>query len=117
MRVTVLGLAFRPDTDDMRESPAIPVINELIACGANVSAYDPAAYREAARLFTGRPLTLCNDLEEAIGGAQAVILITRWPEFNRIPQLLAHLDPQPIFIDGRRMLDRASVARYEGIGL
>jgi UDPglucose 6-dehydrogenase/GDP-mannose 6-dehydrogenase len=117
VRVAVLGLAFRPDTSDMRESPAIPIVNELLTRGADITAYDPAANDEAAKLFHGRPVTLCDDLEHAISGAQAIILVTRWAEFNRLPALLAQKEFQPVFIDGRRMLDKASIARYEGIGL
>jgi len=117
VRVSVLGLAFRPDTDDMRESPAVPVIEALLTRGADVTAYDPAANHEAAKRFRGRPVTICDDLEHAIAEAQAIILVTRWAEFNRIDELLAGRDPQPVFIDGRRVLDKASIARYEGIGL
>jgi UDPglucose 6-dehydrogenase/GDP-mannose 6-dehydrogenase len=117
VRVAVLGLAFRPGTNDMRESPAISIIHELLARGADVTTYDPAANHEAAKLFHGCQVTLCDDLEYAIGGSQAIILVTRWAEFNKIPELLAGQEPPPVFIDGRRMLNKASITRYEGIGL
>jgi UDPglucose 6-dehydrogenase/GDP-mannose 6-dehydrogenase len=115
-RISVLGLAFRPDTNDMRESPAIPIIHRLLAEGAVVSAYDPAAREEARRIF-GESLRLCGTLEEALRGASAVVLVTRWKEFLNVPELLARMDPPPVFVDGRRMLHKESVARYEGIGL
>ncbi len=117
VRVTILGLSFKSDTDDMRESPAIPVIKELLARGTILKAYDPVANYEARKLFPGRQLTLCDTLEEAVTSVDAIVLITRWEEFGNIPELLTHLDPQPLFIDGRRMVDKHSVARYEGIGL
>ncbi len=117
VRVAILGLAFRPGTDDMRESPAIPVIRGLLAAGAQVKAYDPAANHEAEKLFTKDPVSLCDKLRDAITDVDAVVLVTRWEEFRRVPELLAHMDPPPVFIDGRRMLDKHGIARYEGIGL
>jgi UDPglucose 6-dehydrogenase/GDP-mannose 6-dehydrogenase len=117
VRVTVLGLAFRPDTNDMRESPAIPLIRALLAVGARVRAYDPAAMDEARKVLPDTGLALCENLEEAVAETQAVMLVTRWEEFRRLPALLAGLDRPPVVVDGRRLLDRASLARYEGIGL
>jgi UDPglucose 6-dehydrogenase/GDP-mannose 6-dehydrogenase len=115
-RVSVLGLSFRPDTNDMRESPAIPIVRRLLAEGAAVSAYDPAATEEARRIF-GEQIRLGSTLEDALGAADAVVLVTRWKEFERVPALLARMEPAPVFVDGRRMLDKTSVERYEGIGL
>jgi len=117
LRVAILGLAFKPGTDDMRESPAIPIIKELIAQEALIKAYDPAANKNAQKLFNHINITFCDALVNAIQDVDAIILITRWEEFKKIPELLRHLDRQPIVIDGRRMLDKSSVARYEGIGL
>jgi UDPglucose 6-dehydrogenase len=110
--VTVLGLAFKPDTDDLRESPAFPVIRRLRSAGARLTAFDPIA----------RPLNhpdlqgvqLANSLNEALQGAQAVVLVTRWAEFNRLPQLLA--GSKVLVVDGRRVLDRNAFGAYEGIG-
>ena len=116
VRVTVLGLAFRPDTSDMRESPAIPIVDELLRRGARVTAYDPAATDEARRLFGGVPVTVCEDLEGALVGAEAIIVVTRWEEFRRLTELQPKLDPLPVVIDGRRMLEPDSMARYEGVG-
>jgi nucleotide sugar dehydrogenase len=114
-RISVLGLAFRPDTDDMRESPAIPLIRDMQAQGAVVRGYDPIAGLEARRIF-GDSLGLCASLEEALRDCDAIVLVTQWKEFEKVPRLLASLDPQPLFVDGRRMLDKNSIARYEGIG-
>lgn len=116
-RVGVLGLAFRPDTGDLRESPALPIIRELVDAGADVKAYDPAVKHETDLLPRHRRLVVCQDLADAIDGVQAVVLVTQWEEFRRVPDLLAAMSPQPVLIDGRRMLDKHRVARYEGIGL
>jgi UDPglucose 6-dehydrogenase/GDP-mannose 6-dehydrogenase len=117
VRVAVLGLAFKPGTDDIRESPALPVLGTLLQEGASVKAYDPIAQHEAQKLFSEEQLTYCQTLAQAIENVQVVVLITRWLEFQKIPELLADVKEQPLIIDGRRMLDKNSVAHYEGIGL
>jgi UDPglucose 6-dehydrogenase len=117
LRVAVLGLAFRPDTNDMRDSPAVPVIRALLAEGARLQAYDPAATDDARRLFPNGHLRLCDALDEAVRDVDAVVLVTRWEAFRRLPELLQGLATQPLVVDGRRLLERTSVARYEGIGL
>jgi UDPglucose 6-dehydrogenase len=110
LRVTVLGLAFKPGTDDTRESPALPVLERLRAEGAALTLYDPVA-RAALEGVSVAP-----DLESAVEAAEAIVLITRWPQFEALPELLERLDPQPLVVDGRRLLDKRSVARYAGIG-
>jgi UDPglucose 6-dehydrogenase/GDP-mannose 6-dehydrogenase len=115
-RITVLGLAFRPDTNDMRESPAIPIIKRLLSEGALVTAFDPAASEEGKGIF-GSEIRIVNSLENAIENAEAIVLITRWKDFERLPGLLSKLVPQPLLVDGRRMIGKDSVERYEGIGL
>ena len=114
--VTVLGLAFKPGTDDLRESPVIPVIESLLAQGARVRAYDPQAAEPARRLFAGRPLAIAESLETALAGARVVVLVTRWEEFRRVPEVIRGWDPAPLLVDGRRLIPRESVACYEGIG-
>ena len=116
LRVAVLGLAFKPGTDDMRESPAIPVIHALHADGAAIKAYDPVARHEAEKLFNGM-ITYSDRLEDTVRDVDAVLLLTRWPEFDRVPSLLAHLEEQPLLVDGRRMVDKSAVSKYAGIGL
>jgi UDPglucose 6-dehydrogenase len=117
IRIAILGLAFRPDTNDMRESPAIPIIKDLLAHQAEVKAYDPIANNEAEKIFNSGEIELCDSLTQVLTDVDAVVLVTRWAEFQAVPQLLANLDPQPLFVDGRRLLDKHSIARYEGIGL
>jgi UDPglucose 6-dehydrogenase/GDP-mannose 6-dehydrogenase len=117
-RIAVLGLSFRPDTSDMRESPAIPVINELLAEGAVVKAYDPVANSEAMRIFgADTKIQFCGSVEEAVRDVDGAILVTRWEEFQRIPELLRGMERPPVFVDGRRMLEKTSFSIYEGIGL
>lgn len=115
-RVAVLGIAFKPGTDDVRESPTIPIVNGLLEAGAIVQAYDPAAGDEARKLFGDR-ITHAASMASALEGAAAVLLVTRWNEFRALPQLLAEMNPQPLLVDGRRVIDRKSVVRYAGIGV
>jgi UDPglucose 6-dehydrogenase len=116
-RVAVLGLAFKPDTDDVRESPAISIIRRLIEHGADVQAYDPIANRAAERAMPGAPIRYCDSLDAALADADAVLLVTRWHEFQQVPEMLRGRDPQPVLVDGRRVIDPTAVQRYEGIGL
>jgi UDPglucose 6-dehydrogenase/GDP-mannose 6-dehydrogenase len=116
-RIAVLGLAFKPGTDDMRESPAIPIVNELIRCGAKVRAFDPVAAHEAKKIFPATNLTICDSLEDAIKDAEAILLVTRWPEFAKVAEILGKMPSPPLLVDGRRMIDKNAVPRYAGIGL
>jgi UDPglucose 6-dehydrogenase/GDP-mannose 6-dehydrogenase len=117
-RVAVLGLAFKRGTDDMRESPAIPIVRELQRRGAVVSAFDPVATEEALRVFgTAAPLLMAS-LDEAVRDADAILLVTRWPEFADLPRLVAaRRGKPPLLVDGRRVIDPRAVPRYRGIGL
>lgn len=117
LKVAVLGLAFKPGTDDMRESPAIPIIKQLLREGADVQAYDPEARHEARKLFGNRQITYHESLNYRINDVDAIILLTRWDEFNKLPDLLREENGQPVFIDGRRMLPKEEFANYQGIGL
>ncbi len=116
VRIAILGLAFKPDTDDMRESPAIPIIKGLQAEGARIQAYDPVAINEARKIFDDA-IVYCDSLASALQNVDAVVLVTRWSEFNQVPELLKSINPAPIFVDGRRMLDKRTIPNYEGIGL
>lgn len=116
-RVAVLGLAFKPDTDDVRESPAFPIIRSLVHAGATVVAHDPVANEPARRALNGTPAHLTATMQEAVQGADAVLVVTRWKQFEALAEVVAQMNPQPLVFDGRRMLDRADFARYDGIGL
>lgn len=114
--VTVLGLSFRQDTDDMRETPAVPIVKALLSEGAEVTVYDPRAEREARRVFEGTPLRYAPGMAEAVRGARAVLLVTRWDEFRGLPEVLKQVNPGAVVVDGRRFLDRSRIGAYEGIG-
>jgi UDPglucose 6-dehydrogenase/GDP-mannose 6-dehydrogenase len=115
-RVSVLGLAFKPGTDDMRESPAIPIVQFLLDSGAIVTAYDPAARHTAARLF-GERVGFRQTVDDAVAGADAIVVLTSWSEFAVLPQLIAAREPQPLVVDARRIFDKRQIRRYEGIGV
>ncbi|MCR9268706.1 MAG: UDP-glucose/GDP-mannose dehydrogenase family protein [Hyphomonadaceae bacterium] len=114
--ITVLGVAFKPGTDDIRESPSLPVIEALAAKGAKVTAFDPIARHEAEHVLGDRVI-FRDTLEDALNGAKAILLMTAWPEFRDLPEMLAKGESAPLLIDGRRMLNKNSVDRYAGIGL
>lgn len=116
VRVAILGLAFKPGTDDMRESPAIPIVEELLAAGAVLTAYDPVARKEAEKIFSADVITYHDSIDKTVAEAQAILLLTRWDEFNTLPKVLHTLDISPVLIDGRRMLPKDCVPCYEGIG-
>ncbi len=116
LRVGVLGLAFKPDTDDIRESPAIPVIRLLLARNVSVKAYDPVAIPQARKIL-GNDVAFAQSLRDCVTDADAIVLLTRWKQFESLPAMLDGLKSPPLVLDGRRQLDKRAVARYSGIGL
>ena len=120
--IAVWGLAFKPDTDDMREAPSRTLLEQLWQAGARVRAYDPEAAAEAARLYGTRDdLVLCDEPYAALEGADALVVVTEWkafrsPDFERIAASLA----EPVIFDGRNIFEPATVERagiaYYGIG-
>jgi len=117
LKIAVLGLAFKPGTDDMRESAAIPIVNALHQEKAEISAYDPIATDEARKQFSGVPIRYAKSLDEAVQGVDAIVVVTTWDEFASLPDIINSMDSPPLLVDGRRMIDKKSVPRYEGIGL
>ena len=113
--IAVWGLAFKPNTDDMREAPSRVLMEALWRRGAQVQAYDPVAMEEARRIYGGeRALRLCSDPYMACEGAEALVICTEWqqfrsPDFVRMHSLLR----QPLIVDGRNIYDPA-VVRAEG---
>src|SRR5207302_1983559 len=103
-RVGVLGLSFKPDTDDMRESPAIEVVNALIDKGAELYVYDPIAM-EAARPYMPRA-HFCTSAYEVATGADALLLITAWNEFKQLDlERVRDSMKCPVLVDGRNVYD------------
>jgi UDPglucose 6-dehydrogenase len=117
VQVAVLGLAFKAGTDDIRESPALRVICDLSAAGARVIAHDPAAIAPFSKALTTPGVRYVDSMADALVGAEAVVLLTAWPEYQQLPQMLLELGSIPLVIDGRRVLDKNHLSRYEGIGL
>jgi UDPglucose 6-dehydrogenase len=118
-KVALLGLAFKPDTDDMREATSLVLAARLHGEGARVSGYDPVAESPARELLPS--VELCDSTEQALEGADAAILVTEWAEFAELDwRSLAGLMANPLLIDGRNFLDpqkmRAAGFAYEGIG-
>jgi UDPglucose 6-dehydrogenase len=117
--IAVLGLAFKPNTDDVRESPAIDVIRLLQAEGSRIRACDPRAMQQAAAVL--HDVELCADAYEACRGADAAVLITDWDEFRSmdLARIRAALN-YPILIDGRNVFDPTQMARlgfeYQSVG-
>jgi UDPglucose 6-dehydrogenase len=112
----VWGLAFKPNTDDMRDAPSRTLLADLFAAGATVAAYDPVAMDEARRVFGEEPrLRYATSPQEALDGADALIIVTEWKEF-RSPDFDGIRDTlrQPLIFDGRNLYDPALV-RAQGI--
>ena len=120
--IAVWGLAFKPNTDDMREAPSRDLLEALWGAGASVRAYDPVAMDEARRIYGDRSgLVLTSSAEQALEGADALVLLTEWqefrsPDFEMIRDALKH----PVIFDGRNVYEPGFVTsfglRYFGIG-
>jgi len=117
----VWGLSFKPNTDDMREAPAVVIINELLAAGATVKTYDPVAMHEAERDL-GNTVTYAKDSFDALIDADALLIVTEWPEF-RYPNfaVMAKLMKNQVIFDGRNIYEPKELKEngftYFGIGL
>ena len=118
--IAVWGLAFKAETDDVRESPALVLIEELLNAGAKVQAHDPAA-RETAARHLGKRVTYAGHGFDALGGADALAIVTEWleyrnPDFAKMKQLLK----RPLIVDGRNLYDPQKLGRlgftYDSIG-
>ncbi|MFT3960146.1 UDP-glucose dehydrogenase family protein [Propionivibrio sp.] len=110
-RFALWGLAFKANTDDMREAPSRAVVADLLAAGASVAAYDPEAMDEARRCFPDAPgLTLAESREAALDGADALVIVTEWKEFRSpdFDDMRARLKT-PVIFDGRNLFDPAFV--------
>ncbi|HEX9363970.1 MAG TPA: UDP-glucose/GDP-mannose dehydrogenase family protein [Candidatus Dormibacteraeota bacterium] len=117
--IGMLGLSFKPNTDDMRDAPSIDIAKVLLAAGAEVRAYDPAAIERARTLLP--EVEFLKDAYQVAAGADAVVLVTEWNEFRqldmaRVKQLMRH----PVVVDGRNIYDPVAMRNlgftYRGIG-
>ncbi len=110
----IWGLAFKPNTDDMREAPSRTLMEALWKAGASVKAYDPEAMGEAKRIYSERPeLELADDPMSALDGADALVVVTEWPKF-RSPNFdeIKRKLKQPLIFDGRNLYDPAQMQEY-----
>jgi len=111
--VALLGLAFKPDTDDLRESPSLTIIRHLLERGAVVRAYDPIAAGAAKSLLDTERVTLCDTPEELLTGVDAAVIATAWPEFARWDwAALGKLMRRPVIVDGRSVLRRVQLPEF-----
>lgn len=119
-QVGVLGLAFKANTDDIRESPAIYVVNRLVEKGARVKAYDPQAAKPAGAVLE-EDVSIVDDAYKAAGGADALMLLTEWDEFKWLDyRIVKEAMASPVIVDTRNCLDPAVLRKlgftYEGVG-
>jgi UDPglucose 6-dehydrogenase len=106
------GLAFKPQTDDMREAPAREIVRELLGLGARLRVHDPVALSEARKIFGDR-LTYCDNPYAALEGASALLIATEWPEFRRPNfQRIKELLREPVIFDGRNLYEPEVMARW-----
>ncbi len=108
--ITLLGFSFKPDTDDLRDAPSLDIARLLVQRGAVVHAHDPVALANAQRLYPDLGVRYCQDVSEALQGAEGIVLVTEWPlyrelEWEKIPPVLV--------VDGRNFLDRE---KLKGLG-
>jgi UDPglucose 6-dehydrogenase len=122
-KIAVLGLAFKPETDDVRESPSITIITSLLSKKAKVYGVDPVATENMQAVIPQSDSTVLytTDYRIALQNADAVILVTSWPDFLKIPpDEYLRLMKNPLIVDGRRILDKESLEKagclYLGVG-
>lgn len=118
--IAIWGLAFKPNTDDIREAPALYIINELLAAGAHIKAFDPEAMSNIKAIYNGQ-VTLVEDMYDAIKGADALAIVTEWNEFRTpdFKKVVSSLSAKAIF-DGRNLYDPEQMkdlgVYYDSIG-
>jgi UDPglucose 6-dehydrogenase len=118
--ITVLGLTFKPNTDDMRDSPSVSILPKLLEAGASIKTYDPQGMREAKEMLSGN-ITWCNDAYEAMENADALVILTEWNEFRSLKlDKVKSLLNQPVVIDLRNIYKRNEMEQagfnYTSIG-
>ena len=118
--IAVLGLTFKPETDDMRDAPSLPIIHRLLEQGATIRAYDPEGMGPARPMLPG-DVVFCASANEAVEGAHGVVVVTEWNEFRAIsPAMLAEKLHDKVVVDLRNVFDPAAMRqaglRYSAIG-
>jgi UDPglucose 6-dehydrogenase len=111
-RIAVWGLAFKPNTDDVRFAPSITLVNSLLGEGADVRAYDPEAMGKAKSVLPD--ITYCSDPYQAAEGADAILIVTEWDEFRQVDwDRLRSVVERPLIVDGRNMFNPTEVTSHE----
>ena len=119
--LAIWGLAFKPNTNDMRQAPSLVLMQDLLAAGATVAAYDPVAMDEARHLLPTEGVRFATSQTDALQGADALLIVTEWKEF-RSPdfELIKAKLKQAVIIDGRNLYDpklvRSMGIEYQAIG-
>ena len=118
--VALLGLTFKPNTDDMRDSASLDIVPALLKDGARVQVFDPEGMNEAKKLLSG-PIVWCDSAYDAMGGADVLVIVTEWNEF-RTPNFLKIVTglKNKVIFDGRNLFETAAIRElgfyYESIG-
>jgi UDPglucose 6-dehydrogenase len=118
--IAMMGLAFKPHTDDLRDAPSVEIARQLTERGARVRAHDPVALPRACQELANSGIAFCDDPQQIVKGADAVILVTEWPQYRDLPwEMLASSMRNPLVLDGRHFLDRSRLTRagFRYIGL
>jgi UDPglucose 6-dehydrogenase len=120
-RVAVLGLTFKPNTDDIREAPALDIMAGLLRAGASITAYDPMGMPHVGRLPIGRRIAFADDAYSALEGADCAMLITEWNEFRTLDlRKMKRLLRRPVLLDLRNIYDaeeaESAGLTYVGVG-
>jgi len=119
--IGIMGLAFKPNTDDLRDAPAIAIIGKLLDLGARVRVYDPIAMGNFSRQYPELSVDCCSGLEELATGCDALVVVTEWPEFASVAWVkIGARMRQRTIVDGRNMLNKARLEKsgfhYQGVG-
>ena len=119
--IGILGLAFKPNTDDMRLAPSIDIINALHKEGANIKAYDPEAMENAKKIFKDVSITYCDNSYEVAKDSDAIVIVTEWNEFKYLDLFkIKDLMKDNVIIDGRNIYDRKKIEKlgfkYKAVG-
>ncbi len=112
-KITILGLSFKADTDDIRNAPSIEIIRSLLDRGANVVAYDPKSMDKMKNMF--KNVQYAENVKSALAGSDACLLLTEWSEFKKLTDKDFAFMKNKIIIEGRRILDKNKIRNFEGV--
>ena len=116
-KIGILGLAFKPGTDDLRESPSLKVIDLLLKEKSKIIAHDPVAKETAEKQIDNDNVYFYNDFEQVVNDSDALLVMTAWDDYKKLHQVINKLNKNIFVIDGRRILDKNDFKSYSGIGL